>query len=182
MKRIFMLFLLGFVAVAAQSQSFMRGMLVTEEGDTLQGLIAVLPKVLLYRIPGTDDIDRYRITKVQYLQLNEHQYVVREAEVLNGHFPERVVAFMKIMVEGPVRLLEYTGEDFYGGEHINYIIEDRNGQTIRVARSDFHHRMADFFAANAEISQQIRDKMIGYENLPAIVATFNEWLSEQPAP
>lgn len=182
MKTLSILFLLLAASITLPAQKFSRGTLVTSDGDTLNGNICILEKVVMFQDLGHSSIERFRLKSVAWLKINEDEYVLRTAEVVRAHFPERVVAFMRVVVPGPITLLEYYGADRYDVEHSNYLIEESDGRLFRVARSDFHNRMADFFAANEEISKQIREKQVNYDNLPAIVVEFNIWLDSQVAP
>lgn len=187
---LFFLGLLLLTIAPAKAQMFQEGMIITREGDSLIGLVAHHNETTMAYKPEKSAAQKlYPLKEVVGYTIADQAYEQHVVEVLRGNFPERVEAYLKVVVDGPLRLLELNSKGLFGSEHENYYLIAGDEIPIRVNKSEgnFKATMRHYFAEHEELSTKIRKKELGYTDLVEIVNTYNAWvivqeLNKQEAP
>lgn len=180
--RISCMLVLALLFSSAHAQIFKPGNLVTHEGDTLRGLVAAqTDNTFVYKPDKKGSRSIYHVKDLAGYQLDQDVYQQHNVEVLRGNFPERVKAYLKVVTDGPLMLLEYTGPSIYGGEHVNYYLYNGSDAPYRVNQNkgNFRSTMKLYFRESADLAQKIKSKEYGYDNLEQIVAEYNAWFIER---
>ena len=166
-----------------QAQTFAPGELVTLEGDTMSGLIAKASGGnWAYKANGKAGRNYFKEEDLGGYVLDGDRYERHIVDVLMGRFPERRNVFCKVMVEGTVRLLEYSGKGMLGGTHGNMFLHHADAEMpYRISDNPrlFKTEMAIYFAEHEELAAQIKKKELTYENIVGIVVMYNMWAEEK---
>ena len=161
------------------------GKLVTQEGDTLEGLIAFQGKdKFAFKADKNSGRSFFDRDELMGFEIDDERYQQHIVEVIRGNFPEKVKTFLLVVEEGPVTLLEYKGPGIFGSkEHVNYYVH-MGEQPRRVNRNpgNFKKTMRHYFGDCEELAARIKSKELGYDNLKEIVTQYNEWHAKQPVP
>jgi hypothetical protein len=166
------------MVLSSSAQMFEPGMLVTREGDSLLGYVARATEVsFAYKKEKNASQTFYKDNEVAAYAVNNQVYEQHVVEALRSDFPEILEVFLLVVVDGPIRLLEYTGKGLFGNDHINYYLQYGDETPYRVNRSKgyFKTTMKHYFADYPELSDRIKSKELGYDNLVEIVNTYNGW-------
>jgi hypothetical protein len=180
--RISLCFTFCLLFATAGAQIFKQGRLITSEGDTLDGLVAVQSdNTFAYRPSKKGPRSLYHIRDLAGYQIGGDDFEQYEVEVLRRNFPEKVRSYLRVVKDGPLRLLEYRGEGIYGKEHVNYYLHNGYDTPYRVNRNpgNFRSTMKRYFSEYPELVAKIRQKEYGYDNLEDIVAEYNAWYIER---
>lgn len=183
MRRILTLttFLLVVLAVPAQKGRFFDGYVVTMGGDSLNGIVAMDSegKWVAYKEGKGGDRTVYYPNDLKAFGIADVRYICETVEVTRNRFPELVHTFLQVVIQGPVELVEYSGETLLGSEAVNhYYVRSSGSLLYRVPDKEktFAKQMSSYFEENSEISEQIRAGDLKYEDMPRIVILFNAWL------
>jgi hypothetical protein len=180
--RISCLLVLVLLFSSAHAQIFKSGALVTHDGDTLRGLVAAQSdNTFVYKPDKKGDRSIYHVDDLAGYQLDDDVFQQHSVEVLRGNFPERVTAYLRVVEDGPLMLLEYTGPSIYGGSHVNYYFYNGSDKPYRINQNprNFRSTMKLYFRENEELAQKIKSKEYGYDNLKQIAKEYNEWFIER---
>lgn len=180
--RISCLLVLALLFSSAQAQVFKKGSLITHEGDTLSGLVAAQSdNTFVYKPNKKGSRSIYHVKDLAGYQLEDDVFQQHNVEVLRGNFPERVKAYLRVVEDGSLMLLEYTGPSIYGGEHVNYYLYNGSDAPYRVNqnKSNFRSTMKLYFREVGDLAQKIKSKEYGYDNLEEIVREYNAWFIER---
>ena len=167
----------------ANAQLFRKGRLFTQDGDTLEGLIASQGKnTFAYKQTKKGKRKIYNFKELTGFEIAGERYQEHFIEVIRNNFPERTKAFLKVIVEGPLMLLEYKGEGIFGNEHVNFYLYNGEDMPYRVNRnpSNFKGQMKRYFHEVEDVRTKVKSKEYTYENLPEMVEAFNQWYMSQP--
>lgn len=182
--------LFGLFILLSQSltaQVFRPGRLVTNQGDTLIGLVANgAAETIAYKKSKNAPQQVFQRKEIVGFNFDGHDYEEHVFEVLRAKFPERIQDYLKVLMsDGQVRLLQYEGKGLFNSDHVGYyLMEEGMDVPLRVNEDprNFKTQMSQYFADYPELSKKIKNKELGYEQLPAIVAMFNNWYAELPIP
>jgi hypothetical protein len=169
---------LGCLLLPCSAQMFESGMLVTREGDSLLGYVSkATDNTFAYKKDKNAAQTFYKIKEIATFAANNEVYEQHVVEALRNDFPEVLEVFLLVIVDGPVRLLEYKGKGLFGNDHINYYLHYGKEVPYRVNRSKgyFKTTMKNYFSDYEELSTRIKKKELGYDNLIEIVNTYNSW-------
>lgn len=168
----------GLCLLQCPAQMFESGMLVTREGDSLLGYVArATENSFAYKKDKNASQTFYKDKEVAAYAINNQVYEQHVVEALRTDFPEILEVFLMVIVDGPVRLLEFQGKGLFGNDHINYYLQ-RNGETpYRVNRSKgyFKTTMKYYFSDYPELAERFKKKELGYDDLVEAVNTYNGW-------
>lgn len=177
-----LLILLFFSPAIAQAQSFVPGELVTLEGDTMVGLVArATGGNFAYKANKKGERNFFKEKDLGGYVMDNYRYERHLVDVLMGRFPERRDVFCKVVVEGPVRLLEYSGKGMLGGTYTNLFLAHSDAEMpYRVSQNPrgFKSQMAMYFAEHEELATQIKKKELTYDDIVGIVVQYNAWAIE----
>jgi hypothetical protein len=175
-----------FAATAGYSQKgrFFDGYVVTAKGDSLNGIVALDSenKWVAFKEGKGGDRTVYYPNDLKAFGIADVRYICETVEVTRNRFPELVHTFLQVMVQGPVELVQYSGETLLGAEEVNHYFIRSNGSLLyRVPEKDkaFAKQMSSYFEEYSEISEQIRAGELVYADMPRIVILFNAWLESQ---
>lgn len=184
MKSRYLLLLGMLLGTLTQAQIFKPGTLITTEGDTVTGLVAPGGgNTMVYKPDKKGKRDIFKLSELSGYKIDTAEYQLHVVEVIRGNFPEKTKAFLKVVIRGPVTLLEYRGDGIFGKEHVNYYLHHGEEVPYRVNRNggNFKTTMKIYFRDYEELAQRIRKKELGYENLVEIVNIFNDWYQQEEA-
>ena len=170
-------------STALNAQMFKPGKLITTDGDTLSGLVAVQGKsTFAFKKDKKGERNLFDLKELASYEVNGEAYVKHVVEVLRGNFPEKTKAYLRVVVTGPISLLEYRGPGIFGKEHVNFYLHHGDHVPMRVneSKGNFKTTMRHYFSDYAELSEKIRTKELGFDNLIEIVVRYNTWYAEQP--
>lgn len=168
----------------AQKNKFFPGYIINLEGDSLPGIVAMddAKKWIAWKEGKGKDRILYHPGEMQEFGMGDVRYICATVEVLRNRFPERVHGFLKVIIEGPVELVQYQGETLFGDDAEDMFVRAGDSTLFyRVPKKEkqFSKRMSEYFGANGEISDQIKNGEATYADLPRLVIQFNAWMREQ---
>jgi len=179
MKQLVLIGLLLLPLLGLAQSDFQWGRLITVEGDTLDGYLArATGDQFVYKKEknGTrsfikeDDLASYR--------LGDDTYEKHLVDVQMGKFPERREVYLKVLVDGPVRLMEYTGTGMLGASHTNHFLFHDDASMPWLVPSQpraFRNQVGMYFGDCEDVHGKIRQQEMGYDELNAIVILYNTW-------
>jgi hypothetical protein len=173
-----------FMGLVLKAQTYKEGMIVTSGGDTLNGLVGIGGTAnMSFRKEKNSPVQLIPTKDVVAYRYDTATFVRHTFEVLRGNFPEKVNDFLWVALDGPVKLLEYTGKGLFGSEHTNLYLYTEGQVPYRVNTDpgNFRKTMRWYFEEHQELAARIKSKELGYENLKEIVVEFNRWFLEQAA-
>lgn len=165
-----------------QGQLYKKGKLMTTDGDTLSGLVAVQSdNTFAFKKDKKAERNLFHIKELVGYEMEDESYEQHVVEVIRGNFPEKVRAYLKRVVDGPLVLLEYRGEGIFGSEHVNYYLYNGQDTPYRVNRNpgNFRRSLKIYFREVDDLAQKIKDKSLGYTDLEQIVEEYNTWFIAQ---
>ena len=166
----------------ADAQLFREGRLVTTDGDTLEGFVAPqTDNTFAYKPSKKGPKSLYHIRDLAGYQLGEDDFEQHTVEVIRKNFPEKVKSYLRVVKDGPLRLLEYRGQSIYGKEHVNYYLHNGYDTPYRVNQNprNFRSTMKQYFSEYSDLASKIKQKEYGYDNLEQIVEEYNAWYIER---
>jgi hypothetical protein len=169
----------GLFLLPCSAQMFESGMLVTREGDSLLGYVArATETTFAYKKDKNAAQTFYKDKEVAAYAVNNEVFEQHVVEALRNDFPEVLEVFLLVVVDGPVRLLEYKGTGLFGNEHVNYYLQQEGQEVpyrVNSSKGYFKTTMKYYFADCPELVDRIKSKELGYDNLIEIVNTYNAW-------
>ncbi|MEM6269811.1 MAG: hypothetical protein AAF998_10255 [Bacteroidota bacterium] len=180
--RFYLLATLLLLSSAGWSQLFQPGRLITHAGDTLNGLVAVQSdNTFAYKPRKKGPRSLYHTRELSGYQIGEEDFEEYEVEVIRKNFPEKVKSYLRVVEDGPLRLLEYRGPNIYGKEHVNYYLHNGYDAPYRVNRNpgNFKRTLKSYFAEVPALAEKIKQKEYQYGNLIEIVQEYNAWYIER---
>lgn len=183
--RLYLLLGVLLMALSLSGQNYQPGFLVTLEGDTVRGLVAPgASGNYAFKEDRNSSRRFYHEDELSAIDMGEGTFEKHLVEVVMGKFPEKRVVFLQVVVDGPLRLLEYQGEGLlFGNPYTNHFLyHDESEHPWRVPTGErmFRTQMSRYCADATELASSIKSGELGYDNLPEIVRNYNGWLLSQP--
>lgn len=162
------------------AQQFVPGDLITLDGDTMSGLVAkATGGNYAYKANTHAEKNYFKEEALSGYSMGNERYERHLVDVLMGRFPERRNVFCKVLVYGPVKLLEYTGGGIVGGgTFTNHFLEHVDAEMpFRVPPGDkaFRSQMSMYFEECEELAAKIKSRELGYDQLSDLVLEYNNW-------
>lgn len=183
----FPLFLLFSLLLAGSTvaQNYQAGYLLTLEGDTIQGMVAEAANGnFAFKEDRNSSRRFYHEDELFGFNVGESGYEKHVVEVLMGNFPEKRKVFLKLLVNGPLKLMEYEGEGLLFGNvyknHFLYHPESEVPWRIPAKEKQFKSQMSRYFSDVPDLAARIKSKELGYDNLEEIVQIYNAWSLANP--
>jgi len=155
------------------------GELVLVEGDTLRGMVAKAKgNQFAYKVDRKGERNFFKEEEVVGYTLGDQQFERHVVDVFMGKFPERREVYLEILVDGPVKLFEYTGTGMLGASHTNrFLFHADASMPWRVPPKEgaFRKQVSMYFGDCESITDRIKSKELGYEQLNGIVVLYNSW-------
>lgn len=179
MKMKFATVLLLLLPLGLLAQNFQKGQLVTLDGDTLKGYVArAKGKKFVYKADKKGERNFFDEEGIAGYTIGEFQYERHVVDVIMGKFPERRKVYLQVLVDGPVKLLEYTGTGMLGASHTNrFLVHADSPMPWRVPQKDraFRNQVGMYFEECTMIKDRLKSGELGYEQLNGIVVIYNNW-------
>lgn len=175
-----------FVSLAnlSHGQHFQPGNLVTQEGDTIVGLVAYATSDnMVFKENKKAHKKFYKRDQLDSFTFGESSFEKHKVEVLMGKFPEIRKVFLTVEVSGYLKLMVYEGKGLMGGTHTNRFLYHVNSEyPWRVPHTEraFKNQASRYFSEHKELSQRIKSKDLAYDQLAEIVEIYNEWIANNP--
>ena len=177
-------FLLG---LSLNAQVFRSGRLVTNKGDTLTGLVANgAAETIAFKKSKNAAQQVFQRKEIVGYNFDGYNYEEHIFEVLRAKFPERIKEYLKVLMDGgQVRLLQYEGKGLFNSDHVGYYLHEEGMDVpLRVNEDprNFKTQMSQYFGDYPDLAKKIKNKELTYDQIPVIVAMFNDWYSQLPIP
>ena len=175
------------LSLSLTAQVFRPGRLLTVRGDTLTGLVAEgAAETMVFKASKNEPQQIFNRKEIVGFMSEGYNYEEHIFEVLRGKFPERIKEYLKVLIDdGQVKLMQFEGKGIFNSNHVGYYLHEEGMDVpLRVNQDprNFKTQMSQYFADYPELAAKIKSKELGYEQIPAIVAMFNEWYAKLPAP
>ena len=175
------------IVLVGKAQNYEQGVIITHAGDTLKGLVAKYDALTMaFKKERNSAQDLVPMKEILGYTYEGDDYEEYEIEVIRNNFPEKVKAYLRVVLDGPpLRLLEYRGKGLFGSEHVGFYLHHDQEVPYRVNRnpSNFKQSMKLYFHENKELAMKIRKGELTYDNLVEIVTSFNAWyMAQEPEP
>lgn len=181
LKRGWLLLLLVAASLTAQAQKNYNGLVITNDGDTLKGRLAIgSPAMCAVQVLFTDYENRQEVP-LRPFDIVGYQYsdqVFKSKIYKESPDAERgKMVFMQEEAAGALSLYRFYNND---RRRYEWWLQDEAEILHRVpGRWAFHGFMRERVKRHRQLSNGINRWRYGRNDLPAIVAEYNAWVSAQ---
>lgn len=181
MKKAFILIIsiLSFIAIQSTAQGRYNGYVITNENDTVYGVVEFgNPALQAVRVTFTD-YEVHEPVQLEPFQIKRYyannQTFQSKIYDLDEGLDYGYAVFMEVIEDGAVTFYKYWNND---KRRFEKLLEDANKSMILVSRSKFSDKMGEYFQDCEVLKAKILRGVYKPKDLDKIVAEYNTWKRE----
>jgi hypothetical protein len=179
MKQLYLALITGLFAFSGVAQnSFVKGYLINDKGDTLRGEVKYNPKKeqdcynKVYFKDANGVVKNYKPKKAKGYGFNDQNFVAMDFE--------SELKFYRVLVYGEINLYRMAYEEIRMNQEVlggEYFIAHKDAATklTSVKEGKFKKQMLEWMKDNPEFINEYNDKDFNAENAAEVIRKYNTW-------
>jgi hypothetical protein len=179
MKKVFFLVFVCFTTIQSTAQGRYNGYVITNENDTVYGIIEVgNPALQAVRVIFTD-YEVHEPEELEPFQIKRyyanHQIFQSKIYDIDEGMDYGYAVFMEVIEDGYVTCYKYWNNQ---KKRFEYLLEDTNKSMVLVNKTKFSAQISEYFKEDEILKAKILRGVYDAKDLDKIVSEYNAWKNQ----